>query len=412
MKNFRIIAFTYKNIDLKDIGKLHIEVSQWGERLSCFKTVPGISELMYLSTCNRVEFLVVSEQDLTPNFLSAFFTAYNPLWNEEEVMWAVNSAQIFEGEEALKHLFNVASSVDSLVVGEREIITQVRSAYDTCRDLGLTGDLLRLVVKKSIETAKQIYTHTQIAGKPVSIVSLAYRKLKELNVKLDARFLIIGTGQTNTTMAKYLKKHKFKNFTVFNRTLDNAKKLARELNGKACPLNILGDYKEGFDVIITCTGSSDYIITKEIYTQLVGNDQSKKIVIDLSVPNDFDTDILLQHPVNLIEVASLKAIAEENLKERHKELDACNNIINNGVAEFRQLFKTRKVEQAMSEVPRKVREIREMALSTVFAKEVNSMDEPTKEVLAKILTYMEKKYISVPMKMAKDILIESSKLKN
>ena len=412
MKNFKIIAFTYKNINLKDIGKFHIETSQWNERLSYFKAIPGISELMYLSTCNRVEFLVVSEQDLTSDFLYQFFTAFNPLWNEEEVMWAVNSAQVFEEEEALRHLFHVASSIDSLVVGEREIITQVRSAYDTCRELGLTGDLIRLVVKKTIETAKQVYTHTQIAGKPVSVVSLAYRKLKELNVKLDARFLIIGAGQTNTTMAKYLKKHKFKNFTVFNRTFAHAEKLAKELQGKACSIDTLADYKNGFDIIITCTGSSNHIITKEIYTHLVGSDKSKKTVIDLAIPNDFDTDILTEYPVNLIEVSSLKTIAEENLKERHKELDACNSIIEGGISEFRQLFKTRKVEQAMSEVPRKVREIREMALGTVFAKEINSMDEQSKEVLAKILTYMEKKYISVPMKMAKDILIDSGKLKN
>jgi glutamyl-tRNA reductase len=154
-------------------------------------------------------------------------------WTDTEINWSIENSQVFEGEHALRHLFSVASSIDSLVVGEREIITQVRNAYEKCNELGLTGDLIRLAIKRTIEVGKEVYTHTNIARNPVSVVSLAYRKLRALNVKLDARFLIIGSGVTNTNMAQYLKKHKFANFTIFNRTIANAEKLATELNGKA-----------------------------------------------------------------------------------------------------------------------------------------------------------------------------------
>ena len=301
-------------------------------------------------------------------------------------------------------MFNVASSLDSLVVGEREIITQVRNSYDKCSQIGVTGDVVRLAVKKTIEVAKDVYTHTNIAKNPVSVVSLAYRRLRELNIKQDARFIIIGSGVTNTTMAKYLKKHQFSNFTVFNRTLANAEVLANELKGKAYPLSELKNYKQGFDIIVTCTGAAESVITPEIYKSLVGDDKSKKVVIDLAIPNDLDAEILNNYDVNLIAVNNLQEVAKENLLAREQELTACNEIIEANIDEFKQILKTRKVEQAMSEVPKKVKEIRQVA-NELFASELSSLDVQSKEVLDKILAYMEKKYISVPMKMAKDILL-------
>ena len=96
--------------------------------------------------------------------------------------------------DAVRHLFKVASSIDSLVLGEREIITQVRTAYENCLEMGMTGDVLRLLIQKAIGAAKAVYTETDVATKPVSVVSLAYRKLKDLNLKLDARILVIGAS--------------------------------------------------------------------------------------------------------------------------------------------------------------------------------------------------------------------------
>jgi glutamyl-tRNA reductase len=410
LKKFKIIAFTHKTTDINDIGKLHIDDGLVKERFSLVKAALNIEELLYLSTCNRVEFMLANNASIDGSFLKKFFSVFNSTWTTTDVDWAIDNAQVFEGDAALRHLFNVASSIDSLVVGEREIITQVRNAYDKCNALGLTGDLLRIVVKKTIEVAKDVYTHTNIAKNPVSVVSLAYRKLRALNVKQDARFLIIGSGVTNTTMAKYLKKHKFANFTIFNRTLANAQKLAEDLNGKAFPLTHLSTYSEGFDIIVTCTGAAESIITPSLYKNLVGDDKSKKVVIDLAIPNDLDPEILNNYDVNLIAVNNLQEVAKENLLSREQEMDACSIIIEQNIEDFKQILKTRKVELAMSEVPKKVKEIRETA-NEVFAKELQNLDIESKELLNKMLAYMEKKYISVPMKMAKDILIEDAKSK-
>ena len=157
-------------------------------------------------------------------------------------------------------------------------------------------------------------------------------------------------------------------------------------------------------MIVTCTASEGAIITEKIYRTLVGNDKKRKVVIDLAVPNDLDAEILNNWEINLIAVNNLQDIASENLKEREKSVQACNNIIEEMIAEFRGEYRQRRVEVAMQTVPQKVKEIRETAMNSVFANEIEQLDPQTKELLDKVINYMEKKYISVPMKMAREIL--------
>lgn len=404
MQQFHLLALTHRSIDLADIGRFHLAEENRTVVLERVKNSCGLSELMYLSTCNRVEFLFVTDATVDRKFIAKFFQAFNA----QEAKFA-EKAELFSGEAALQHLFEVSSSLDSLVVGEREIITQVRNSYEQGKEAGLTGDTLRILVRKAIETAKAVYTQTNIARNPVSVVSLAYRKLRDLNVSLDARILFIGSGVTNTSMARYLRKHGFTKFTVFNRTLSNAQLLAEEIGGTAFPLTKLSDYHEGFDVIVTCTGADYAVITPEIYHTLAAGDRSRKVVIDLAVPNDLDPEVLRQWDVNLIAVNNLQDVAGENLRQREQELDACRSIIAESIATTRQELRERKIELAMSEVPRKVKEIRETAVNAVFAKEISGLDNASKEVLDRILNYVEKKYISVPMKLAREILAEEVK---
>ena len=408
MNSLKIISLNIKKASPEDIGKLYAEGDALGARLAHLKHTLGLQELMYLATCNRTEFLIRTSCGFDKDYLESVLLAFNDNLGQEELLDLVAKLDVYEGPDAILHLTNVASSLDSMVVGEREIITQVRNAYDFSKSLGLTGDLLRLVVRHSIVTAKKIYSQTDISKHPVSVVSLAYRRLRELNIDIDSRLLIIGAGQTNTAMAKYLKKHGFNNLVVFNRTLANAQLLAKELNGSAYDLVDLGDKGQGFDVIITCTGASDYIITKELYAKMLNGDTDRKLVIDLAVPADFDPEIAQNSNINLVAINNLKEIAESNLKQRKGELVQCQAIIDNALQEFKKVFKERQVELAMSEVPEKVKEIVNTALNTVYAKDVEKLDTSAKETLDKVLRYVERKYISVPMKMAKDVLLDKS----
>lgn len=408
MKFLKVIAFTHKHIDLKDLGKFVICNETLESSLESVKQRFEIPEIFYIGTCNRVEFVFTAEQSLNSEFVKDFIQTLNLCIPEEQVDNFVSQVSVYEDIEALNHLLRISCSLESLVVGEKEILAQIRKAYETCRVAGFTGDYLRLVMSRVVKTAKEVYTNTGIARKPISVVSLAYRKLRELKMCTNARVLIIGAGETNKNLSKYLQKHKYSNFAIFNRTLKNAEVLAVELGGKAFGLEELKSYKEGFDVIITCTSATEPVITNEIYQSLLNGDTSKKVIVDLAVPNDTCCTVLENNPLTFIEVHSLQEIANSNLQERYEELIFAERIIEQNIQEFKPVLKQRRVEIAMRDVPEKIKEIKNTAINRIFAQDIKSMDENSREVLAKVMNYMEKKYISVPMVMAKDILINNS----
>ncbi|MDB5137443.1 MAG: hemA [Mucilaginibacter sp.] len=407
MKYLKIIAFTHKQIELKELGKLVICQENLIDKLRRVKSQFDIPEIFYLATCNRVEFVMAASRVIDAAFTERFIEALDIGICADHMGIFLQGASIYEDNEALNHLLRTSCSLESLIVGEKEILPQIRKAYESCKEEGLTGDYLRMVMSTVVKTAKEVYTNTNISRNPISVVSLAYRKLKELKLCTNARVLIIGAGETNRNISKYLQKHKFSNFVVFNRTLSKAQQLAVDLGGEAYELEALKTYDKGFDAIITCTSSVQPIITTEIYKTLLNGETDKKTIVDLAIPNDTAPEILTEFPVNFIEVHSLNEVAKNNLQERYKELVEAEKIIEQNISEFLPLLKQRRVEVAMREVPEKIKEIRNTALNSVFAEEVQGMDQQSREILEKVINYMEKKYISVPMIMAKEILINS-----
>ena len=163
---------------------------------------------------------------------------------------------------------------------------------------------------------------------------------------------------------------------------------------------------KGFDVIVTCTGAAEPIITNEIYQSLLNGETDKKLIVDLAIRTDTSQEVLEQNPVHFIEIRSLEEIASQNMQDRYEELVHAERIIEQNIEEFKPVLKQRRVELAMREVPEKIKEIKDRALNSVFVSEVSGLDESSREVLEKVMNYMERKYISVPMVMAKEILVK------
>ena len=293
-----------------------------------------------------------------------------------------------------------------MIIGEREIITQIRKSFDACKEYNLTGDSIRLMIRHTIETAKRIYTQTNIAQSPVSVVSLAYHTLRVKDMPLDARILIIGAGATNTNMSRFLKKHGFTNFSIFNRTVSKAQVLANQLHGKSYGLNELPIFKDGFDIIITCTGADSSIISPVLYEHLLQGDTDSKVVIDLAIPSDLDFEVTKKFSLEYISINGLQKISSKNLEKRAREIIHVEKIVEEAVENFKLIAHEREVERAMRIVPETVKEIKTTAIEHVFAKEIENLDDQSKETIEKIITYFEKKYMSVPMKMAKEILLK------
>lgn len=408
LAHFYTVAVTHKQFDLKELGKLHLDASVEKNVLSRIKTKLHLDEVVYLSTCNRVEILFVTKKTVDAAFLSTLFPLLQEGLKGAEIKRFVKGAQVFQSHEAVNHILRVASSLESLVVGEREIITQFRQAYEKCAGYGLTGDLMRLLSKHTVETAKQVFTDTGIAKNPVSVVSLAYRLLREKSVKENARCIFIGAGQTNSTMAKYLKKHHFSSFAVFNRSMEKAEELARELGGKAYPLSELKNYKGGFEVLVTCTGSKDPVITPALFEFLAQGDTDKKIIVDLAVPTDVQAQVLKKFRIEYISVAAIKEQARQNLALRKKEIRNCEAIIYSRTIEFENVLKERSIELAFGDIPKKIKEINQLALTEVFAKDVQNLDADSKETVEKIIGYIEKKYNAVAITTAKKVFLSAN----
>jgi glutamyl-tRNA reductase len=409
LEYLKIIAFTHKHIDLQSLGKLVICEQTLDDRLRNIQSVLGVKEIFYVGTCNRVEFVFTSSNIIDKDFIRHFLTVLDMGLPEKYMDDFIDKVSVYEQAEAFNHLLRTSCSLESLVVGEKEILAQIRKAYEACRVAGFTGDYMRMIMNRVVKTAKEVYTHTNISKNPVSIVSLAYRKLRDLKMcSSEARLLVIGAGETNKLIAQYLKKHKYSNFSVFNRTLENAEALAKDLNGTAYPLSELENYNKGFDVIITCTGATEPIITESIYKKLLNGDTGKKVIVDLAVPNDTAPGVVENFPVHFIEVESLKEIARKNIQERYDELVNAEHIIEENIKDFELVLRQREIEIAMSCVPQKIKEIKQTAINGVFADEISGLDENSRLVLERVMNYMEKKYISVPMVMAKEILVKNS----
>lgn len=409
VNNFRIITITHKTANINHIGRyippVNADQDQLADKLRQIKEELGLDELLYLATCNRLMFFFVQEQEIDKAFLMKLFALLHPDMPALFLRDLLDVVAIYNGLSCVEHIFKVASSLDSLVVGEREILRQLRKSYEFCRKHKLTGDNIRMVIEMAIPVGKEVYTRTKIGENSVSVVSLAMRKMMHYHPNKDARFLIVGAGQTNNLVAKFLLKHEFKHFTVFNRSLDNARYLAEKIGGTACTLDQLADYRENFDVIIVCTGAAEPLVTKELYANLIGNDKTTKIIIDLAVPNDVCPDVVEAFPIHYIEVEKLRLLAEHNLSLRKQEVEKALHLIEDRLEEFKIKLRDRRVERAMSSViPARVKAVKQRAVNLVFQKEISDLDANAQETLEKVLAYMERKYIGIPITVARSVL--------
>ncbi len=401
LQGYKLFTVTHRTTDVSQIGDFLIDApdDQVLERkLKKIKDYFGISELMYLNTCNRILFFMYKPEAIDVN---AFFYAVNE--KLRNMSGSLNqSIEYYEDELAIHHLYEVASSVDSLVIGEREILRQLREAYQKCKTkFCITGDKLRIAMQMTVKSAKMVYGNTRIGEKPVSIVSLAVKKLLQSSPPDNARVVIIGAGQTNVLMSNFLKKYNFKDVAVFNRTLEKAEVLAARLHGDAFTLDGLQSFKKGFDIMIICTGSTAKFIDQATYAQLLQGESNQKIIVDLSVPSNIDGAVLANNDIHYIEIDSLKKLAADNMDFRKKEISKVKEILAERVVEFKELYRIREIERDHSHIPTEIKAVKEKALNVVFKKQLENVDEDTRSLIEEMMTYMEKKCIAVPIKKAK-----------
>ena len=403
IKDFRIVTITHKQLNTEDLEHFIVkydERSELSSKLHAIKDRFGQDELLYLATCNRVIFFFYGEQEFNKNHSQDLLYFINPTLSKTDHHSIDQLVEFHVGIEAIRHIYEVCSSIDSLVVGEREIFRQFRQAYDFCRNHALCGDHMRLVEKSVVKAAKDVYTNTAIGAKPVSVVSLAIQEFLRKKIDTSSRILMIGAGETNTTVGRFLKKYGYSNIVIFNRTFDNALKLSKELGAQAMHMRELSSYKGGFDCIFTCTASQEPIINSQTY-QLINQDASHKVIVDLSIPHNVSKDVAQLDTVSYISVDTVRQLAEENMRKRSGNIAAARIILNSHLDEFKNLWHRRQVERTFGQLPKEIKKVKERALSKVYKEAIADLPMETQSLIYEIADYMEKKCVAVPMKMAK-----------
>ncbi len=399
LSNFHILTVSHKEIALDLLPGYtvpHADEDELKLQLQKLKRDLELDELLYLSTCNRIVYFFVTEKTVDKSLIRSFFS--------EGV--DISPVKYMQSEACLSYFFQVASSLHSLVVGEREILKQIKVAYDVQSRWRLTGDNLRLAIQHTIRTAKKVYQSTLISERPVSIVSLAVRKLLEKKqINKSSQFLLVGAGATIQLVIKHLSKKGFKNFSIYNRTGQKAVDLAASFEGLSGDLQDLENHALPFDCLIACTGATSPVVTEAIARKLSDSNVGKKIWMDLGMPGDIDPAIMEESGSNAIGIESLRSLAEHNMAYRKKEVKKAEAIIHESLESFESLMYQRRIEKAFQLIPREIKSVKEKALSEVFGKELSSVDEDAQALISRMMDYMEKKCIGIPMKAAKDAVL-------
>ncbi|MEW6348939.1 MAG: glutamyl-tRNA reductase [Thermodesulfobacteriota bacterium] len=295
--------------------------------------VRGVEEVVILSTCNRAEVIAATpDADSTANALIEDIGGVHGL----EVRSFLEYLYVKRGAQAVRHVFRVASSLDSMVVGEPQILGQVKDAYRIATESNTTGPLLNRLMHRAFFTAKRIRNETGVGIAAVSVayvaVELAKKILGELKQK---RVLLIGAGEMAELAARHLLHQVDLPIVVVNRTYQNAVCLAQELRGHARPMEELDRELDAADVVITSTGSCQALITKPQMKGLMKRRRFKPIfLIDIAIPRDVDPEVNDIEGVYVYNIDDLQAVVEENIGERRQEALRGETIVADEVTKF------------------------------------------------------------------------------
>ena len=403
VEHLQILSLNFQHASIEDVGLLHVAPDEQPAVLTNWKIQLGLQGIVFLSTCNRVEFIMSDEKYFCmgrqAHLMQQFGLAPDAF---TRIMAAV---QVYRGEQAMRHLMRVASSLESMVLGEREILTQVREAFDLAMKHRLAGDRLRVTGRSVVETAKKVFTDTDVATQAVSVNSLGWQAFKSWNLPQDASILMIGAGATNTSVGRFLSKAGHHNVRVLNRSLKRAQALADILHtSQVGTLDALPEaLAAGPDAIVICTGSDQALLTGEHATMLPAGPLH---VLDLGVPSDLDAGFRERHALTVVDMTALKEIADQNLAIRATEVGKCESLLEAGLMEYIERLQAREVELALIELPNMIKAIRDTAMGDIFAEDLEGLDAEARQVVERIVAYLEKKYVGLPMKLAKEAVLE------
>jgi glutamyl-tRNA reductase len=302
------------------------------EALSRLRAELGVREVMILSTCNRVEVYAREEERGAAECLVPFFSVFHgrPASELEPYLYRM------EGEAAVRHAFRVAASLDSMVIGEPQILGQVKEAYQIAEEAGALGSALNALRNRSLAAAKKARTETGIGQNAVSISYVAVELARKIFGELkDRNVLLVGAGKMSELAAKHLVRNGARATVLGGRTFARAEELAAALGGRAAPLESLRAELSRADIVISGTGAAGIVIRKDdVDAARAARRHRPMFLIDIAVPRDIDSGVAELEGVFLYDIDDLRSVADANLRERRKEAAAAEAIVEREVRDF------------------------------------------------------------------------------
>ncbi|MFW2366058.1 MAG: glutamyl-tRNA reductase [Desulforhopalus sp.] len=368
--------------------------SGYEEPLTGLKNIRGLREYYLLSTCNRVEFLLVAEAGVAIEDDIIDFLFGDRVDRDQ----CRNYLYIYYGQEAVHHLFMVSASLDSMVVGEAQILGQLKEAYRYASQFGCTGPLLNKLLHKSFSVAKRVRTETAIGSSAVSISYAAVQLAKKIFGNLnEKKVMLVGAGEMAELAAEHLVGQGVGGVVVANRTLTRAVDLAKRFNGKAVSFEELVQQLEHVDIIISSTGATDIILYKDQVKSVMRARMNRPLFfIDIAVPRDLDPGLIDLDNVYLYDIDDLSNVVEINKSERDREAVKATRIVDEETVKFHRWYSGLAVTPTIQALKIKMDSIGRGELEKTMAR-MGDMEAADRKNLEKMVSAITTKILHDPL---------------
>jgi glutamyl-tRNA reductase len=396
--NFLLTGLNHKTapVDLRE--RLDIPEAELAGVTEQVLALPGVEEAMILSTCNRVEILVAhhsragendGEPDLVGYLERRFDLAGMPLrdhlYRHREV-------------EAVRHLFRVACSLDSLVLGEPQILGQVKSAYAAAKEHGAVGSQLERLLQDTFALAKRVRTETEIGASPVSISTVAVDLARRIFGDLDGkRVMLLGAGKMSELAARHLIHHGAERILVANRTFARAEALAQKFGGRALEFDAVFTMPDPPDIVITSTGSPRPILSAEHVQQFLHRRRRKPILlIDIAVPRDVEPEVNRLEGAFLYDIDDLQSVASSNLVDRKRQAELAEEMVAAEALKFDQRRKALEIGPLIAEMQHTIEQLCQAEMKRVSPR-LQSLTKDQQAAVKMLARGLTNKFLHLPM---------------
>ncbi|MBI2383559.1 MAG: glutamyl-tRNA reductase [Gammaproteobacteria bacterium] len=376
--------------------------------LARLRALPGIAESAIVSTCNRTEIFAMTEAEDGARIVE--------WWRRErEAPEGVLEKHLYTHRDfgAVQHSLRVASGLDSMILGEPQILGQMKGAFAQAAQVKSLGPVLSRLFQHSFAVAKLVRSSTEIGAHPVTMAYAAVQMARRIFADFhNATALLVGAGEIGTLIAKHLQGQGIGRLVVVNRSLERAERLAREVRGYAVSLNDLGTYLTDADIVISSTGARGHVIERSTMERAIARRRRKPVfMIDLAVPRDIDPRVAELEDIYLYTVDDLRGVIAENLKNRSHAARQAEALVEAHAREFARWMEARDSAETIRALRAKARDYRDEVLDK--ARRKLAAGAPADEVLAYVADTLSNKLLHAPSaKLRETDAIEQALLLN